>query len=371
MKVILTCAGTGGHINPAIAIANTIIEQETQSEILFIGTKDGLENDLVKKAGYDILHIRAGKLHRKITIKNIKNIANALLGIIDAKKIIKQFEPDIVIGTGGYITLSVMKAAKILNIPYIIHESNAFPGISIKLTAKDAKAVFLGFEAAKKRLHSGSNLVVTGTPAKFDITDMDKLDKQTIKDELDYSNYLKDKKLIFVTGGSQGARYFNEIVINMIDRYKPKNFFVVIATGMSNYEEVNSKIEEYNIGKYIKAERFIYDMAKMYKVSDLLITRTGAMTITEISIAAKPAILIPLKTAAENHQYFNAKVLEDRGAAKIILEDDLTASKLYTEINKLIENSEILTDMSKKARELYIPNVNKSIYKNIKEIVGY
>lgn len=370
MKVIFTCASTGGHINPAIAIANTIKENEKQSEILFIGTKDGLENDLVKKAGYNILHIRAGKLHRKITLENIKNITNAIQGIFDAKKIIKEFKPDIVIGTGGYITLSVMKAAKALKVPYILHESNAYPGISIKFTAKDAKKVLLGFEEAKYRLPKKTNIVVTGTPAKYNSDDIDKLDKAKCINELPYLDKIKDKKIVFVTGGSQGAFVFNEVVLNMIEKYKPKNFFVIISTGMKNYEKVNEKIKQRKINKYITAEKFIYEMEKIYKAADLLVTRAGAMTITEISIAAKPAILIPLKTAAENHQYFNAKVLEDSGAAKIILEDDLTSDNLYLKINQIIDKAEVLQDMSEKARKLYIPNVNQKIYENIKEVVG-
>lgn len=370
MKVILTCAGTGGHINPAIAIANTIKQNEKDSTILFIGTESGLENDLVKKAGYDIKHIRAGKLHRKITLENIKNISNAILGIKDAKKIIKEFKPDIIIGTGGFITLSVMKAASMLKVPYVLHESNAFPGLSIKLTAKDAKKVFLGIEDAKKRLDSSVKTVVTGTPAKFDTNTIDLLDKNKCRAELEYIEKIGNRKIVFVTGGSQGAHRFNEVVIDMINEYRPENFFTIIATGMKNYEEVNKKIQNYDLGKYIKAEKFIYDMEKMYKVADLLVTRSGAMTITEIAISASPAILIPLKSAAENHQYFNAKVLEDALAAKIVIEDDFTKERLYSEINEIIDDEKKLNEMSKNARKLYIPKVEQKIYEEIKEVVG-
>ena len=167
MKVIFACAGTGGHINPAIAMAGIILKHEPESNILFIGTENGLENKLVKNAGYEIKHIRTGKILREITLKNITALINAYMGIFDSKKILKEFKPDLIIGTGGYICGPVMKAAKSLKIPYILHESNAFPGVSVKLLAKDARCVMLGFEDAKKRLTPKANTVYTGTPAKF------------------------------------------------------------------------------------------------------------------------------------------------------------------------------------------------------------
>ena len=166
MRVIIACAGSGGHINPGIAIANMIKNKEPDSAILFVGTKTGLENELVKKAGFEIKNIRAGKLHRRLTAENFKNMYNAVLGVSDSKKIIKEFKPDVVIGTGGYICVSVMKAAAALKVPYILHESNVFPGLSVKLNAKHAAKVLLGFDETKKYLPN-SNCVYTGTPAKF------------------------------------------------------------------------------------------------------------------------------------------------------------------------------------------------------------
>ena len=167
MRVVFACAGTGGHINPAIAMANLILKKENDSQILFIGTETGLENKLVENAGYKISHIRTGKILRELTLKNITALINAYKGIGDAKTILKEFKPDIVIGTGGYICGPVMKAAKKLKIPYYLHESNAFPGVSVKLLAKDAKCVMVGFEDTKARLNSKAKVVYTGTPAKF------------------------------------------------------------------------------------------------------------------------------------------------------------------------------------------------------------
>ena len=369
MKVIVACAGTGGHINPGIAIANSIIKNEPNSKIIFVGTKTGMENDLVKNAGYEIKQIRAGRLHRTITLENIKNMVNAYLGIADAKKIIKEFKPDIIIGTGGFICVPVMLAAKKLKVPYILHESNVYPGLSVKLVAKNASKILVGFEDAKKRLKE-FNPICTGTPAKFDVKDIERLDKQNCIKELGLEKKANNKKIVFVTGGSQGAIKFNETVISMIKKYKPEDVFFVIATGHQNYDKVLEQIKGYeNIDKYLQVEKFIYRMDKMYKAADLLITRAGAMTLTELSITRKPAILIPLPTAAENHQLFNAKSMENVGAGIVIEENVLNEDVLYDKIKEMIADDKILQTMGENTVKLYRPNVEQKIYNEIKLVV--
>ena len=363
MRVIIACAGTGGHINPGIAIANIIKERETGSDFLFIGTEKGIENELVKKAGFNIAHIRTGKLYRKITLKNFKSVFDTFGGIKDAKKIIDEFKPDIVIGTGGYICGAVMMAAKSRKIPYVLHESNAFPGLAVKMLSKNAAKVMIGFEDAKARLSNRKNVVFTGSPAKFNSEKIDSLDREKCIDELGLKDVVDGRKVIFVTGGSQGAKKFNEVVTNLAIDKKSNKFFVVLATGMKNYDEVKSKLKDVeDAEKYIKIEKFIFDMEKMYKAADLLITRAGAMTITEIALASKPAILIPFPYAAENHQYYNAKVLEDAGGAKIILESELTEETLYNQIENIIGTEDKLKIMS---------DINKKLQKNDVEQVIY
>ena len=370
MRVVFACAGTGGHINPAIAMANIVLKHEPDSKILFIGTESGLENKLVKNAGYDIKHIRTGKILREITLKNITALINAYMGIYDSKKILKEFKPDLVIGTGGYICGPVMKAAKKLRIPYILHESNAFPGVSVKLLAKDAKCVMLGFEDAKNRLNSKAKTIYTGTPAKFSEEEIENLDKETCLKKLKLENI--DKKIVLVTCGSQGAKRINEVVLNMIKKYHSDNVYYILVTGDKNYEEVcniKQKIQEeinINLDKYIKIEKFIFNMDEMYKVSDLCITRAGAMTISELALAHKPSILIPLPTAAENHQFFNAKVLENVGAAKIIEQRDLTEDILYENVQEILKDKNKLEKMSEKAKSVIVKNVEDKIYNCIK-----
>ena len=223
MKVVFACAGTGGHINPAIAMANIIMKNEPDSQVLFIGTETGLENKLVANAGYEIKHIRTGKIIRELTLKNFSQMIHAIQGIGDAKKLLKEFAPDIIIGTGGYICGPVMKAAVKLKIPYYLHESNAFPGVSVKLLAKNAKAVMVGFEDAKQRLNQKANVVYTGTPAKFSEEDIINLDKEACLKEVGLENI--NKKIVLVTCGSQGAKRINEVLLDMVKEYQDENTY--------------------------------------------------------------------------------------------------------------------------------------------------
>jgi len=370
MRVIFACAGTGGHVNPAIAIANIIKKRNKDANILFIGTKDGLENKLVKNSGYDICHISTGKIIRSFTFKNIKAITKNIKGIKEARKIIKDFRPDLVIGTGGYICGPVMLAAKKYKIPYILHESNAYPGVSVKMLAKNATKVMIGFEDARARLKNRENIVYTGTPAKFNEETYKKLDKTRCLENLKLTNV--NKKLILVTCGSQGARKINEVVLDMVKKYLNDKIYIILVTGDKNYDDVMSQIndieKELNIdlSKYIRIEKFVYNMDEMYKAVDMCITRAGAMTITELSLAGKPSILVPLPYAAENHQFYNAKVLEGVNAAKIIEQKNLDEDVLNDTINSMI-NDDVINKMSINAKKVIVENVEDKIYNSIKD----
>lgn len=369
MRVVFACAGTGGHINPAIAMANLILKREKDSKVLFIGTETGLENKLVANSGYEIEHIRTGKILRELTLKNITALINAYKGIGDAKKILREFNPDIVIGTGGYICGPVMKAAKKLKIPYYLHESNAFPGVSVKLLAKDAKCVMVGFEDAKARLNAKANVVYTGTPAKFNEEDIFNLNKEECLRKMNLENI--NKKIVLVTCGSQGAKKINEVVLSMIKKYQNPNVYYILVTGDKNYDEVLGlkKQAESEIGKsldeFLRLEKFIFNMDEMYKVADICITRAGAMTISELSLAHKPSILIPLPSAAENHQFFNAKVLENANAARIIEQKDLTEESLNKAVEEIIKDNNI-EKMEQNASKVIVQNVEDKIYNCIK-----
>ena len=371
MKVVIAAAGTGGHINPGIAIANKIMEKEPDSKIIFIGTPRGLENDLVPRAGYELKTIDAYGINRKINLDNIKRLYKTTKSVGEAKKILKEFKPDVVIGTGGYICVSVGIAANRLKIPIVLHESNAFPGVAIKLLSKKAKAVLLGFEDAKTRLPKAKNVVVTGTPTKIKSSKLTDEEKANLRSALILKNELP---LVLVFGGSQGARSINNAIIGIIENKLNKNYQIIWAAGKGNFENIKQQLAEKNMDidniENAKIMPYIYNMQEVMETSDLVVSRSGAMTITEISNLAKPAIFIPFPFATENHQEYNARVLEKVGAAKIILDKNLNYKNLNDTIELMVENKEQLKEMGKKAGKIANTNVEENIYNEIKNILS-
>jgi len=369
MKVLIAAAGTGGHINPGIAIANKIKEQEKDSEIIFLGTIRGLENDLVPRAGYKLKTVEAYGYGRRLNIENIKKVLKNFKGISETKKIIKEFKPDIIIGTGGYISAIACLASKKFRIPIFLHESNAFPGASVKMFAKKANCIFVGFEDAKKRLSKAKNVIVTGTPTKIRNIKIDK--KNNIKKELGFKTC--EKPLVLVYGGSQGAKSINEALIEIILNKLNQNYQIMWAAGPTQYDSIKEELEKNDINinniENIKIVPYIYNMEEIMNVSDLVVCRSGAMTITELSLLGKPAIFIPLPTAAENHQEYNARVLESLNAAKIILDKDLTGNKLADTIKEIIDDESKLMQMGENARKIAMFDVEEKIYSEIKKVL--
>ncbi len=368
MRVIVAAAGTGGHINPGIAIANKIKEKEPGSEIIFIGTNRGLENDLVPRAGYKLKTINAYGFDRSISLDNIKKIYKTFRSIKEAKKIIEEFKPDVILGTGGYICVPVGLAAKKKNVPVVLHESNAFPGIAIKLLSKKADKILLGFEDAKARLPKAKKIVVTGTPTKVKKINISKEKKQEILNE----NRLNDQKpIVLFFGGSQGAQSINNSLIEIIVNKKNENYQIMWAAGPAQYEEIKNNLKEKHnleIDKIpnVKIMPYIYNMEEMMNIVDLVVCRSGAMTITEIANVGKPAIFIPFPFATENHQEYNARVLEKVGSAKIILDKNLTSNVLNDEIQNMVKDREKLNKMGENAHKVSIKDVEEKIYNEIK-----
>lgn len=372
MRVVIAAAGTGGHINPGIAIANKIKEEEPDSEIIFIGTPRGLENDLVPRAGYKLEKIESYGINRKINIDNIKRLYKTIKSIKQAKIILEKFKPDVVIGTGGYICISVGEAAKKLHIPIVLHESNAFPGVSIKLLSKNADKVLVSFNEAKERLNKAKKVVVTGTPTKIKRKEISIKEKEDQQKKLGFKNL--DKPLVLVFGGSQGAQSINRTILGIIEKNLNTNYRIVWAAGKGNFEKIEEELKQKNIDinkiEDIKILPYIYNMQEVMNSSDLVVCRSGAMTVTEISILGKPAIFVPFPFAAENHQEYNAKVLEKVNAAKIILDKDLTCENLNNTINEIVIDNSKLEKMSKNAQKVAKFNVEEKIYTEIKETVS-
>lgn len=370
MKVIIAAAGTGGHINPGIAIANKIKEKEPDSEIIFIGTERGIENDLVPRAGYKLKTVDAYGISKKISVKTIKNNIKTIKGFSQAKKIIKEFRPDLVIGTGGYICGGAISSAYKLGIPTVIHESNAYPGKATKFLNKKLTKILLGFKDAEKFFDDKSKLVVTGNPTKVKEEKISEEEKRKILQELGLTTTIPT---ILVFGGSQGAKAINDAMIPLIKEKKNDKYQIIWSVGPKQYDIIKEEFLKDDIDidkiKNTKIVPYIYNMSEIMNSIDVIVSRSGAMTITEISLVGKPAIFIPLPSMSANRQVDNAKVLEKLGAAKIILNEEVNSKNLSNTIDELLQNPEELKQMGKRAKQIATYNVEEKIYDEIKKVV--
>ena len=370
MKVIISAAGTGGHINPGIAIANKIKEKNSNSEVIFIGTPRGLENDLVPRAGFELKTIEAYGFKKEISITNLAHICKTIGSKKAVKKIFDDFKPDIVIGTGGYICVPVFSVATSRKIPTVLHESNAFPGKAVKMFSKKVNKILVGFEDTKNYLKN-NNVVFTGTPTKINKIKISEQRKKEILSELGIKNNLP---IVLIYGGSQGAQKINEAVCDLIKQNENTNYQIIWATGPKQYDVVKEIFEKHGINisniKNVKIIPYIYNMEEMMNISDLLVCRAGAMTITEVSIVGKPAIFVPLPSFSANRQEDNALVLKKIGAARMILNKDITGNSLSKEINEIINDRNELEEMGRIANTIAPHNVEERIYQEIVDLIG-
>ena len=370
MKVVISAAGTGGHINPGIVIANKIKERYRDAEIVFFGTNRGLEIDLVPRAGYKLKTIEAYGIQKEINFTNIKNLVKTYFSRKDVAKFFDEFNPDIVIGTGGYICGPVFSVALKRGIPTMLHESNAYPGRAVKMFSKKVDTILVGFEETKKLLKGSKRVVFTGTPTKIK-----KINVSNERKEELYKEYgiKKNLPIVLIFGGSQGAKKINDATLKLITENKNEKFHIIWATGPKQYDIIKEDLNAENINinniKNTKIVPYIYNMEELMNISDLLVCRSGAMTITEISIVGKPAIFIPLPSMSANRQEDNALVLKKLGAAKIILNKDMCAEKLSEEIDDIICDGLELEEMGKIANQIAPSNVEDRIYNEIKELM--
>lgn len=370
MKVLLAGGGTAGHINPALAIAGYIREKDPDAEFLFIGNRDGMEQTLVKKAGFEIKSIVISGFKRNFKpqsiVHNVKTVSRVFTSSAKAKKIIKDFAPDICIGTGGYVSGPVVRTAVKLGIPAIIHEQNAFPGVTTKMLSKKVNKVMLAVEDAKKHLDSTVDFVVTGNPIREEIL---KVDKTKAREALG----LDERPVILSFGGSLGARCINESVAGLVVRSaQDEKYQHIHAYGQqgtwfpSLVKEKGVDIENH---KNLDIRQYIDDMPLCLAACDLVVSRAGAITLSEIQAKGKPAVLIPSPYVAENHQYHNAMALVNKNAARVIEEKDLTEEKLIEAVDSMVSDRELLSQYSDNAKAMAIIDASERIYRIVKEIV--
>lgn len=370
MKVVIAAAGTAGHINPGLAIAKKIQEEEKDSEITFIGTTRGLENDLVPRAGYKLKTIEAYGLSKKISIDNMKKIFKTLKGYGEAKKILKELKPDVVIGTGGYICGATILAAHNLKIPTALHESNAFPGKAVKMLAKKTDVIFVSFEETINRIKNANKIIYTGTPIKIRKQQYTINQKNGIIQKIGLNTTLP---IVLVFGGSQGAQRINNAIIDIIKNENNQKYQIMWATGPKQYDNIKEELENNNLNinniKNAKILPYIYNMEEIMNVVDVIVSRSGAMTITEIANLGKPSILVPLPNVSHDHQLYNAKVLEKVNAAKIILDNELNGNILNETIEKIIINKDDCKKMGENASKIATKDVENKIYQQIIQII--
>ena len=355
MKYIISAGGTGGHIYPALSIINKIKEKDKKAEILYIGTTDRMEKDIVPNLGIEYIGIEISGISKNIK-KLIRFFTGTVFGTKKCEKIIKRFKPDVVIGVGGYVTFPVILAAKKQKVKVILHEQNSIPGKANKFLSKYAETICISMESSRKYFEH-KNIVLTGNPRGEDILNSQKGNKK------DYDLSLT-KKLVLITMGSLGAGTINEKIMSLVNEFDSKNYEVLLVTGKNNYEEVaNVKVP-----KNVKLVPYIENMGEVLKFTDLIITRAGATILAEITALGIPSIIIPSPYVANNHQVINARDLESNGAAFVIEEKDFEKDLFISKIDEILGNSKVYKKMSDSTKKIGITDSATRIYNEIERL---
>ena len=369
MKFILTCGGTAGHINPAIAVAQRLRELLPDCEILFLGAEGKMEMDLVPRDGFDIRPLRVTNLSRGHHLADIGHNIHSLKNVIEssheAKRILKEFRPDAVLGTGGYVCYPVLHEASKLGIPTLVHESNAVPGLTTKMLAEQVSCVLLGYEESRKHYPSSADVRVTGTPVrgKFGL-----YTKELAKEELGIA---PDMPLVVSMWGSLGSGHMNETMVRMLPLMKDqKEFRLIHATGSYYYQDLTKKLQEAGVNTVecnADVREYIYDAARVLCAADLVLCRAGASTLSELSSIGKPALIVPSPNVTNHHQEKNARLVERAGGAKVLLEGEFDEASFLKEIRNLISDPETLASMSTAMFDLAVPDALDRIVDTVLE----
>ncbi len=369
MRILFAGGGTAGHINPALAVAGYIKCRHPEAELFYIGTKRGLESKLVPEAGIKFYTIDVEGFQRKLSLTNIKRNISAVSKLMsaskNARKLLLKLKPDVVMGTGGYVSGPVLREAHKLGIKCCIHEQNAFAGKANKMLSPDMDAVMLAMPEAEKYFKLKKHAVVTGNPVRESVINMNKEEARTILG-------IDSRPMILSFGGSLGARRINEAAADIMQWHagsgKYQHFHATGKYGVElmpqflNERKVDTENPDLHITEYIS------NMDVLLAAADLVICRSGAITVSELAIQGKPSVLIPSPNVAENHQYFNAMTLVSKGAASLIEEKDLNRDSIVQAVSEILENPKKLEEMSKAARKSAIIDTNERIYRVIMEL---
>ena len=367
MKVLFTCGGTAGHINPAIALAG-MFRARQNAEVLFVGADGGMETTLVPREGYPVKTVTITSFYRSFSgaaIKhNLATIRNLSRSKGQARAILDEFQPDLVVGTGGYASYPVVREAARRGIPTAVHESNAEPGLTTKMLAKYVDKVMVGFEESRQHYPHPERVVVTGTPVRGEFFGCTRAEARA---KLGFA--AEDTKPVVVTSwGSLGAQVMNDYMVDFVVRECQDGtpFHHIYGVGKRYYQRVLDavKAKGVDLAQYpdVDIREYIYDMPAVMDAADVVLSRAGASTISELTATARPAILVPSPNVTANHQEKNARVLSDRGAAVLMLEKDSDGAKLYDTVREMLAAPERLENMQSALREMSIGDANERIY---------
>lgn len=357
MNVIFTCGGTGGHINPAIAMANTLKERHPDCKILFIGAEDGMEKDLVPRAGYEIKKMPGAGFDRRLKLRsirwNVRTVGIICRAIKNCKAILREFEADVVVGTGGYASFPAMAAANALGIPVLVHEANAVPGLTTKLAAGKAEKVLVSFIESAQFYRHPEKVEAVGMPVRREFI-------STPKAEARQKLGMDHRPLVVTAFGSLGAENMNRMIAQLmkLEQEAGYPFQHIHATGAGGWKWMPEHLRqlgvEVNNGKGIDMREYIYDMPTVMAASDIFISRAGASSCNEIAASGTPCILIPSPNVTNNHQEKNARVMEKRGAAIVLLENQCDAKAVFDMLTELLADQQRLSDMSANLRSMAV-----------------
>lgn len=368
MNVIFTCGGTAGHVNPAIALAGLMQSRDSSVNILFVGSKRGLERKLVEKAGYPFRAIEIDNFHRSFSPKDIQHNLHTAALVMKApgaaKKLLKEFQPDLIVGTGGYASYPMVKYGAKAGIPTAVHESNMVPGLTTKTLEPLVQKVMVGFEACRQFYTHPDKVVVTGTPVRGDFF------KQSREEARIRLGYGDDKPLVVSFWGSLGASHMNEQMVDFIraELAAGQPFHHIHAVGSSGYPKMMASLKSAGLdlnGSVVDVREYIYDMPTVMRAADLVISRGGASTISELTALGMPSIIVPSPYVVNNHQEKNARVLEQAGGVVLLLEQESTGEKLYGAAMDILGDSGRREAMHKAMLSLSVPDATERIYQTV------
>lgn len=369
MRVLLTGGGSGGHVNPAIAIADTIRANQPDAEIAFVGVEGGKECDLVPRAGYPLYFVESQGIRRSLSPSNIKALITAVTSphSKQTKDILTNFKPDIVIGTGGYVCWPLLRAAAYAGIPTMVHESNCQPGLAVKVLQHSVDTILLNFPQTQEYLNRKKKCVVVGNPLRGGFGS---ISKQAARQKLGIS---EDEVLVLCSAGSLGSASLNTAVLDMLRLLAParSNTRFVLSAGTKNIESALALYHEYELDRCpnVTVEGYIYDMPVQVAAADVVITRAGAMSLSEVARMGKACVIIPSPYVADNHQLRNATAMADRDAALLVEEKDFSGGALPRALISLLDDADLRRKLEKNIREFANADANRLIYERIVEAV--